>query len=462
MSSNRLLYYLAGLAIILVVLGFVGKSQGWFGNMRPVEVQFGKVERRSITETVGASGEIRPEIEVSISPEVSGEIIELTIKEGDTVSMGQLLVLIRPDNFVSALNRAEANYNQQKANLADSRARLARAEAQFKRSELEFNRQKQLFEQQVISTADYELAEANFKIAQQDLESAKQNAIASDYVVKSSKASVDEAKENLRRTSISAPMSGTVSLLNVELGERVVGTSQMAGTELLRIADLSLMEVRVDVNENDIIRINKSDTAIIEVDSYTSMDKEFRGLVTEIANTANTKISDDAVTEFEVRIRILRSSYEDLISDKGIINPFKPGMTASVEIVTETKDNILVVPISAVTTRTAEQLRKRSEFEDEFDDEESDVQISVEDRELFEVIFVNTAGSAQLKKVTTGISDYDYIEIVEGVDEQQEVISGPYIAVSKRLRDGDNVTALRKDEEESDDDGFKIRRSSRR
>lgn len=453
MKSNKWIYYLAGVAVVLVVVAIIGKSQGWFGNKKPTEVEFAKVERRTIVEKVGASGDIQPEVEVSISPEVPGEIIELTIKEGDTVTMGQLLVKIRPDNFVSALERANANYNQQKANLADSRARLARTEAQFKRSELEFNRQNQLYEQQVISTADNELAEANFKIAQQDLISAKQNVIAADYIVKSAQASVDEAQENLRRTSISAPMSGTVSLLNVELGERVVGTSQMAGTELLRIADLSLMEVRVDVNENDIIRIMKSDTATIEVDSYSSMDKEFMGIVTQIANTANNKVSDDAVTEFEVRIRILRSSYEDLIKEKGISNPFKPGMTASVEIITETKENIITVPLSAVATRSAKQLeddaKENRDEEDDEDEEESDREeiLSAEERELFEVVFIHQNEEATLVKVKTGISDYEHIEILEGLSLDQEIISGPYVAVSKRLRDGDGVVAM---EEKSD------------
>ncbi|MEQ9297424.1 MAG: efflux RND transporter periplasmic adaptor subunit [Cyclobacteriaceae bacterium] len=458
MKSNKWIYYLAGVAVVLVVVAIIGKSQGWFGNKKPTEVEFAKVERRTIVEKVGASGDIQPEVEVSISPEVPGEIIELTIKEGDTVTMGQLLVKIRPDNFVSALERANANYNQQKANLADSRARLARTEAQFKRSELEFNRQNQLYEQQVISTADNELAEANFKIAQQDLISAKQNVIAADYIVKSAQASVDEAQENLRRTSISAPMSGTVSLLNVELGERVVGTSQMAGTELLRIADLSLMEVRVDVNENDIIRIMKSDTATIEVDSYSSMDKEFMGIVTQIANTANNKVSDDAVTEFEVRIRILRSSYEDLIKEKGISNPFKPGMTASVEIITETKENIITVPLSAVATRSAKQLeddakenRDEEDDEDEEDSEREEI-LSAEERELFEVVFIHENEEATLVKVKTGISDYEHIEILEGLSIDQEIISGPYVAVSKRLRDGDGVVEMEDESERRKND----------
>lgn len=450
MKLNKWTYILAGVIVVLVAVAIIGKSKGWFGNKKPTPVEFAQVERRTITEIVGASGDIQPEVEVSISPEVPGEIIELTIKEGDTVTMGQLLVKIRPDNFISALERANANYNQQKANLADSRARLARTEAQFMRSELEYKRQQQLYKQQVISTADNELAVANFKIAQQDLESARQNAIAAEYVVKSAQASVDEARENLRRTSISAPMSGTVSLLNVELGERVVGTSQMAGTELLRIADLSLMEVRVDVNENDIIRINKSDTATIEVDSYSSMDKEFKGIVTEIANTANNKVSDDAVTEFEVRIRILRSSYEDLIVEKGIANPFKPGMTASVEIITETKENVLSVPLSAVTTRSAKQLEddasNRDEDEEDDDEDQRETRLTSQERELFEVVFIHENEEAKLVKVKTGISDYEYIEILEGLSADQEIISGPYVAVSKRLRDGDSVTKMKEED----------------
>ena len=254
--------------------------------------------------------------------------------EGDFVDEGKLLVKIRPDNFINALERAKANYNQVRANLSSSKSNLSRSEAQYLRASLEFDRQKKLFDQNVISDSEFELAETNFKVSKQDLESSKQSVKASEYVVRSALATVDESEENLRKTSIIAPMTGTVSLLSVELGERVVGTSQMAGTELLRIADLSIMEVRVDVNENDIVRVNIGDTVNIDVDAYTTFNKIFTGIVTEIASTANPKPSPDAVTEFKVKIRVLNESFKDLIEKEGIKNPFKPGMTASVEIIT--------------------------------------------------------------------------------------------------------------------------------
>ncbi len=432
MKKNKNIIYLAIAVVVLIGIALIGKKQGWFGNKEATQVVFGMVKKGDITEKVSASGTIQPEVEVEISPEVPGEIIELNIEEGDSVIQGELMVKIRPDNFISALERARANLNQQQANLADSRARLARAEAQFKRSELDFERQKELYDGQAISVSDYEVAEANYKIAQQDLESARQNVIAAEFIVKSARASVDEAAENLRRTSIVAPMSGTVSQLNVELGERVVGTSQMAGTVMLRIANLNQMEVRVDVNENDIIRINKGDTAIIDVDSYTRLEKTFKGIVTQIASTANNKISDDAVTEFEVRIRILNESFRDLVEENGIQNPFKPGMTASVEILTDKKENITVVPLAAVTTRSAEDL------ENESDEDQLDQPARLID-DYKEVVFVHEDGTAKMVEVKTGISDYENIEVISGLQAGQEVITGPYTAVSKQLRDGDPV-----------------------
>ena len=307
-SSNKILYILGGVVVVLILFAIIGKSQGWVGQKKAIEVESAKAERATVVEKVSASGSVQPVVEVKISPEVPGEIIELTIEEGDSVTKGDNLIRIRPDNFESALQRVVANYNQQKANLEDAKARLERAKATFKRNELEFNRQKKLFDEKVISEADFQLAEANYNVAKQDMVSAEQNVMAAKYVVQSSQASVDEAKENLRLTRITAPMNGIVSKLDVEEGETVVGTSQMQGTEMLRIADLSNMEVRVDVNENDIIRINNGDTAVIDVDSYSYMDKTFKGVVTQIANTANTKASSDAVTEFEVRIKILNSS----------------------------------------------------------------------------------------------------------------------------------------------------------
>lgn len=435
-SNNKVLYILIGVIVALVLFALIAKSQGWVGKKKAVEVEIGKVEKATIIEKVSASGSVQPVVEVKISSEVSGEIIGLNVEEGDSVSKGNFLVKVRPDNFVSIRDRVRANLNQQQANLEDAKARMARAAATYKRNELEFARQKNLHKENVISDADFQLAEANYDVAKQDLVSAESNVKASEYVVKSAQASLEEAEENLRLTEIQAPMSGIVSKLNVEVGETVLGTSQMQGTEMLRIADLSNMEVRVDVNENDIIRISEGDTAVIDVDSYSYMDKKFKGVVTQIANTANSKASSDAVTEFEVRINILNSSYQDLIEEKGLNYPFRPGMTASVDIITETKRNILTVPLSAVTTRKAGD---NSEGEEGEDYKESEKDETLLNDELDEVVFRFVEGKAVKTIVKTGISDFDNIEILSGLSEGEMVVKGPFLAVSKRLKDGDEI-----------------------
>ncbi|WP_421868920.1 efflux RND transporter periplasmic adaptor subunit [Marinoscillum sp.] len=437
-SSNKILYILGGVVVALILFAIIGKSQGWVGQKRAIQVESAKAEKATIVEKVSASGAVQPVVEVKISPEVPGEIIRMEIEEGDSVSKGDFLLKIRPDNFESALQRVEANYNQQRANYEDAKAREARAQATFKRSELDYERQKKLYEEKVISDADFQQVEANYNIAKQDLKSAQQNVQAAQFVVESAKASVDEARENLRLTEITAPMTGIVSKLDVEEGETVVGTSQMQGTEMLRIADLSNMEVRVDVNENDIIRISNGDTAIIDVDSYSYMDKTFKGVVTQIANTANDKASSDAVTEFEVRIKILNSSYQDLIKEKGLKYPFRPGMTASVDILTETKSNILTVPLSAVTTRPKKDAKPQGgEQAGPANDDDSEQTLASD--ELDEVVFKLVDGKAVKTIVKTGISDFERIEVTDGVAEGDVIISGPFLAVSKRLKDGDDV-----------------------
>ncbi|MGM0945658.1 MAG: efflux RND transporter periplasmic adaptor subunit [Bacteroidota bacterium] len=420
-KSNKFIYYLLGIVGILIIFAIIARSAGWIGGESVTKVETAEVGNKSIIEKVSASGEIQPEIEVNLSPDVAGEIIELNIQEGDSVSEGKLLVKIRPDNFISALERSRANLNQQQANLAQSRASLQRAEAQFTRSELEYKRQKSLYEQKAISDADFEQAEANYITAQKDLEAAKQSVNAAEFVVKSSQATVNEAAENLRLTNVYSPVSGIVSNLLVEKGERVVGTQQMAGTEMLTIADLTKMEVRVDVNENDIVRLSLGDTTLIDVDAYSSDGKRFKGIVTSIANTANAKASSDAVTEFKVKIRILNSSYQDLV-DQGNRYPFRPGMTASVEIITNQKDNTLSVPLAAVTTR-----------EDKLDT------LSDGTTRPQELVFLIEDGVAKMTKIKTGISDFQNIEVVEGLTAGQEVISGPYFTVSKELKDGDKI-----------------------
>lgn len=431
-SRNKLLYILLGVVAVLVIVALVGKSQGWVGQKQAIEVESDVVKLARIVEKVSASGAVQPVIEVKISPEVSGEIIELKVEEGDSVAKGDFLLKIRPDNFISAYERSRATLNQQKANFESAKASLERAKATFKRQELEYNRQKKLYDEKVTSKSDFELAEANYNVAKQDLESAKQQVVASQYIVESSLATVEDAAENLRLTEIIAPMNGIVSKLAVELGETVVGTSQMQGTEMLRIADLNNMEVRVNVNENDIIRISVGDTSIIDVDSYSYMEKKFKGVVTQIANTANEKASADAVTEFEVRIKILNSSYQDLVND-GMRYPFRPGMTASVEILTETKNNVVSVPLASVTTRKAEADSTKN------DEEQPEENVSLANQEVDEVVFKLVDGKAVKAVVETGISDYQRIEVLKGLEEGDKIIKGPFLAVSKRLNDGDNV-----------------------
>ena len=418
-SNNRVLYILLAVVAVLLITAIIGRRLGWIGGKASIAVEVHQVKKRTIIEKVSASGTVQPVVEVKVSSEVSGEIIELYIEEGDSVIRGQQLLKINPENFTAGLDRAEANLNQQRANLADTRARLARAKASLTRAKQEFDRQTKLFDQQVIAESDYELAKANYDIAVQDLESAKQSVEAAKYIVSSAKASLDEAAENLRRTTIVAPMTGILSKLAVEQGETVLGTAQMQGTEMLRVADLSNMEVRVDVNENDIIKISVGDEASIDVDSYSYQQRAFSGRVTQIANSAKEKLSSDEVTEFEVRIKISNSSYQDLIQ-AGNRYPFRPGMTASVDIITNVKDSVLSLPIAAVTTRS--------------ENKEKDGSLVAEER-IQEVVFRFESGKAKQVAVVSGISDFEYIEIIQGIEEGESIISGPFLAVSKRLED---------------------------
>jgi HlyD family secretion protein len=427
-KSNKLIYILLGVLGAIIIFAIIGRSAGWIGGEKELKVESSIVKKVSITEKVSASGVIEPEIEVKLSPDVAGEIIELNVVEGDSVKIGDLLVKIRPDNFISALDRSRANLNQNQANLAQSKANLKRAEAQYIRAELEYNRNEKLYKDKVISDSDWEQIQANFLTSQNDLEAANQSVLAAEFIVKSSQATVSEAAENLRLTNVYSPVTGIVSKLLVEKGERVVGTQQMAGTEMLRLADLSRMEVRVNVNENDIIRISMGDTTIIDVDSYSSSGKKFKGIVTSIANSANTKASPDAVTEFEVKIRILNESYAELISERNKY-PFRPGMTASVDIITQKKDNVLSVPLAAVTTREDQVIEGPDG--------------STKSKEL---IFIIENGRAKITEIKTGISDFDNIEILDGVNEGVEVISGPYFIVSKQLKDNDAVEVTKPEE----------------
>jgi HlyD family secretion protein len=453
-KSNKIVkIFIIGL-VVVVVGAITLKVTGVIGKSKDIEVDFAKAKKADIVEKVSASGTVQPVTEVKLAPEVSGEIIALNVEDGDAVTAGQLLVKIRPDQQLSQLERAEAGLNQQKANVKSSESSLLRAEATFIRAEQDYKRQEKLWNEKVISESDWQLVQQNYKIAQNDFASAKQSLEAAKYIVNSTEAGVKESRENVRRTSVVAPLTGVVSKLSVKQGERVVGTAQMTGTEMLRIADLSKMEVRVNVNENDIVRVHLNDTVLIDVDAYSTIEKEFKGIVTNIANTAKDKLSTDAITEFEVRILILESSYQDLVV-AGNKFPFRPGMTASVEIITTRKSGVLSVPLAAVTTRGDEKDKKDEnqgggppQNQDHVVTNNNQKQQKKEDKV---VVFINDKGVAKMVEVKTGISDYDNIEIVSGISDSSEVVVGPFLVVSKRLKEGDKITATKKKDDKKED-----------
>ena len=414
MKSNKILKFLIPIVIVLLILAIIGKKQGWFGKALTIKVAVENAEKRAIIETITANGKIQPEKEVKISPDVSGEIVELTIKEGYSVEKGQLLLRIKPDTYISQKDRSLAA-------ISSARARLAQSEAQFTQAELSFNRSKQLYAEQTISKSDFEQAQASYTVAKAEVDAAK-------FSIVSAEASLKEANENLIKTSIYAPMSGTVSMLLVELGERVAGTNMMAGTELLRVADLSRMDAQVQVNENDIPRVKLGDTAVIEVDAY--LDQKFKGIVTEIANSAKTTgVSADQVTNFDVKILVLPDSYKKLV-DAGDKNPFRPGMSATVDIQTQSKADIITVPIQSVTTRT--DTTKNT--------------VKAANANIRTLVFITDGKYALAKDVKTGIQDNNYIEILSGISVNDRVISAPFSAISKKLSDSTLIEIVKKEE----------------
>jgi len=413
-----------------------------------------KAEKRDITEMVSANGKIQPEVEVKISSDVSGEIVELYVKEGDQVKKGDLLCKINPLIYESSSSRMVATLNGAKANLANSKARLDQIKASYINTEASYNRNKKLFDQGAISQSEFDAAKAAFDGAKADVKAAEESVNASEYNVKSTEASLKEANDNLAKTNIYSPVNGTVSKLNKEKGERVVGTAQMEGTEIMRLANLNEMEVSVDVNENDIVRVHYNDTSLIEVDAY--LGRKFKGIVTEIANSANTTgVTAEQVTNFTVKIRILQESYQDLLVENNNRPPFRPGMSATVDVQTKQAKNIVTVPIQSVTTRSdssaleAKGMKKSDEedgdivIKDEKDKSDEDVKELIK---IEECVFVYSEGKAKMVKVKTGIQDNNYIQIVSGINAGDEIISGPYSAVSKQLKDGMEVIKVDKSE----------------
>ena len=428
--SKKKIYILVGVVVTLIIVLVTLKSKGIIGsNDDSKQVETSKVDEITIIETVSATGKIQPEIEVKISSEVSGEIIALPIKEGQVVKKGDLLVKINPDLYTSGYNRTVSN-------LSGTKAGLSQADATFKEAKASYDRSKILFDKGIISRSDWDKAIAAFEGAKANKESAYFN-------VQSANATVKEAKDNLGRTTIYAPADGTISSLDVELGERVLGTQQMTGTELLRVANLNNMEVEVDVNENDIVKINIGDSTKIQVDAY--LKKEFKGIVTSISNSASAATTADQVTNFKVKVRILKESYQDLLEGKpATYSPFRPGMTATVDIITERKEKVIGVPISAVVIKSDTTATKSYEIEDEGEDKK----VAPKNDKKFECVFVKVGNKAKIRIVKTGIQDDTNIEVVSGLKKGDVVIVGPYTTVTKDLNSGDKVTLAKDSDKE--------------
>jgi len=426
--SKKTIYFLLGGALVIIAV-LIGLSKaGVIGNKdEGKEVEVSKVVASTIVETVSATGKIQPEIEVKLSSMVSGEIIALNVKEGQVVKKGDLLVKINPDLYTSGLDRSVAN-------LSGTKAGLTQSEASYKEAKASYERNKTLYDKGVISKSDWDKAISTYEVAK----ATRQNAY---YNVQSASASVTEAKDNLGRTLIYAPAAGTISVLNVELGERVLGTQQMAGTELLRVANLNNMEVEVDVNENDIVKVKIGDEANVEVDAY--LKKKFKGTVTSISNSASTTLTSDQVTNFKVKVRILKESYQDLLEGQpDTYSPFRPGMTATVDIITRTKSNVLAVPISSVVVKADTTAVKDLKIQGPSDD---DKKAAPKSDKKFECVFVKVGDKAKIIVIKTGIQDDTNIEVMSGLKPGDVVITGPYTTVSKDLNSGDKVKLKKAD-----------------
>ena len=429
--SKKKIYWIVGILAALLIVLIVLKKNGSIGNNDDaIEIETAAVNEITIVETVSATGKIQPEIEVKISSEVSGEIIALPIKEGQVVKKGDLLVKINPDLYTSGYNRTISN-------LSGTKAGLSQADATFKEAKASFDRSKTLFDKGIISRSEWDKAVAVFEGAK----ASKENAY---YNVQSANATVKEAKDNLGRTTIYSPADGTISSLGVELGERVLGTQQMTGTEILRVANLNNMEVEVDVNENDIVKVSIGDSTNIEVDAY--LKKKFKGIVTSISNSASTATTADQVTNFKVKVRILKESYQDLIEGKpATYSPFRPGMTATVDIITKRKEKVIGVPISSVVVKSDTTATKKYEAK-----EDGEGKVTSKSDKKYECVFVKVGDKAKIRIIKTGIQDDTNIEVISGLKQGDVVITGPYTTVTKDLNSGDKVKAKSNSEKKTD------------
>jgi HlyD family secretion protein len=431
--SKKKIYWLAAIVLIIVTALIVLSKKGIIGNKDVgIEIETAAADEITIVETVSATGKIQPEEEIKISSEVSGEIIALSVKEGQVVKKGDLLVKINPMLYTSGLNRSVSN-------LSGTKAGLSQADASFKEAKANYDRNKILYDKGIISRADWDKATASFEVAKATKKSAY-------YTVESAAATVTESKDNLGRTTIYSPADGTVTSLGVKLGERVLGTQQMTGTELLRVANLGNMEVEVDVNENDIVKINIGDSTKIQVDAY--LKKDFKGIVTSISNSASTTTTADQVTNFKVKVRILKESYLDLLEGKPVsYSPFRPGMTATVDIITKRKEKVIGVPISSVVVKSDTAATKKFEVKDEGTEQK----IKAKSDKKYECVFVKVGNKAKIRVIKTGIQDDTNIEVLTGLKKGDVVITGPYTTVTKDLNSGDKVTVKKRADSEIKD-----------
>lgn len=436
-----LIIILSAVIVILIVL----KATGVIGKKEGISVTEEAVSTRDITETVYASGKIYPEVEITLAPDISGEIVELNVEEGDSVRKGQVLAKIYGDIYATQRDQAAAIVNQQEAQVSNAQALLAAQEAQLEQAEKTYKMQKQLFDEKVISQNEFNSAVAAYETALANVNASRQSIKSAIAGVGSARAGLMKADKDISRATLTAPMSGIISLLKVKEGERVVGSSMMAGTEMLRIADMSKIEVRVDVGENDIPKIHVGDSAIIEVDAYNN--RKFKGVVTQIgssyigAGTASISSTSSSastdVSNYQVRVRIDPSSYQDLIGAGKKKYPFRPGMSASADIQTQRKNNVLSVPINAVTTREKPDSVKnqmRSAGDNTFGNNDLDIVVFV----------IQPDGVVKKNPVVTGVQDINYFEIKEGLKEGDKVVTGPYDVVSKTLKEGDKVKVVEK------------------
>ena len=445
--NKKLKWTLIGVGA-LVVLSVIGKIMGSGDKDEKVTVE--KVALRTIVETVNASGKVYPEVEVKISPDISGEITELNVQEGDSVKKGQVLARIYADIYALQRDEAASRVSQSSATVENSRAALEALRANYNQTKATYDRNKKLFDDKVISRAELEQVETAFKSAQANLNAAEQGLRGLQAGVKGSEVSLSRANKDLSRTTLVAPMNGVVSSLKVKKGERVAGNSFNVGTEMMTVADMSILEVRVDVGENDIVKISIGDSADVEVDAYNN--RKFKGVVTKIASStkgAAALATSNDVTNYEVRIRLDPASYADLAK---LPFPFRPGMNATADIRTNSVANVLSVPITAVNTRVKGsdmnvEDKKKEQAENKGGDDNSTTNGAMASDELEEVVFVlQKEGTVKKVVVRSGVQDINYIEILAGLKKDDEVVTAPYAAISKTLKDGAKVKVVKKEE----------------